>query len=262
MGNRRTRAVLSFLVAGIVVTACGSGSGHVAASSSDTTPPTTQPSNAANTPAQRAADRAVAARAVLKLADFPLGWTSQPHDSSNSSGPPPAVQRAVVACAHLPQRFLDNAADTQPNVNSADFTKGVVGAGPAAQIQSSVELDRSVRDISEPLSQLAAPAAATCFAPLFRSEFALGVSKDPGVSLADFSLKALSVGSIGDQSAGFQSRVNVVGPRASIPIELDLYFVRVNRAIVVLSATAFSVPFDQSFAQTLLEKMVGRLATV
>jgi hypothetical protein len=260
MGNRRTRAVLSCLVAGTVITACGSGSGHVAASST-TRPSTTQPSHAANTGAQRAADRAVAARAVLKLADFPLGWTSKPHDTSNSPGPPAAVQHEVVRCAHLPQRFLDNRADTQPNVNSADFSKGIVGAGPAAQIQSSVELDRSVTDISQPLTQLASPAAATCFAPLFRSEFALGVSKDPGVSLADFSLNALSVGSIGDQSAGFQSRVTVVGPRASISIELDLYFVRVKRAIAVLTATSFSVPFDQLFAQTLLDKMVGRLTT-
>jgi hypothetical protein len=261
MGNRRTRTLVSCLVAGMLIGACGSGSGHVSASLS-TTPRTTKPSSAPDTPAQRAADRAVAARAVLTLADFPLGWTSNPHDTSSSSGPPPAVQRAVIACAHLPQRFLDNRADTQPNVNSADFTKGVVGAGPAAQIQSSVELDRTVRDISQPLAQLAAPGAAACFAPLFRSEFSQGLGKHPGVSLADFSLNALSVGSIGDQSAGFQSRVTIVGQRASINLEVDLYFVRVKRAIVVLSAIAFSVPFDQGFAQTLLEKMVGRLTTV
>jgi len=242
----------------MVFTACGSGSGHIAATSSSTTTASTT----ANTPAQVAADRTVAAGAVLKLADFPLGWTSSPHNTSNSSGPPAAVERAVVTCAHLPTRFLDNRADNQPHVDSADFTKGVVGAGPAAEIQSSVELDRSVNDISQPLTQLASPDATKCFAPLFRAEFADGVSKDPGVSLIDFSLNALSVGSIGDQSAGFQSRVTIVGARASIGIEVDLYFVRVKRAIAELTATAFSVPFDQGFAQTLLEKMVGRLTTV
>jgi hypothetical protein len=240
----------------MVLSAWGSGSIVVAAST------TTRPATVSNTPGQRAADRAVAARAVLKLADFPLGWTSHAHDNSTSSAPPPAVERAVVACAHLPKRFLDDTADDQPNADSADFTKGQIGAGPAAEIQSSVELDRSVNDISEPLAQLASPRAAQCFAPLFRTEFAQGLSNDRGVSLSDFSLSALSVGSIGDQSAGFQSRVTIVGPRASINVELDLYFVRVKRAIAELSATAFSVPFDQGFAQTLLEKIVGRLTTV
>ena len=135
------RGILPILaVAGLILTGCGGGSAKVAAPA----PTTTQPGVAPNTPAQRAADKAVAGRAVLKLSDFPLGWTSAPHDKSGSSGPPPAIERRLVACSHLPKRFFDDQADQQPNVDSPDFSKGVVGAGPAARIESSVELDRTV----------------------------------------------------------------------------------------------------------------------
>ncbi len=251
------RGILPILaVAGMILTGCGGGSAKVAAPA----PTTTQPGVAPDTPAQRAADKVVAGRAVLKLSDFPLGWTSAPHDKSGSSGPPPAIERKLVACSHLPKRFFDDQADQQPNVDSPDFSKGVVGAGPAARIESSVELDRTVRAISAPLSLIASPTAAKCFGPLFRAEFAEGVRTDPGVSLTGFSFHPLSAGSIGDQSAGFQSRVTIVGARVSIAVELDMYFVRVKRAIVVLTATTFSIPFDQAFAQDLLQKMVARLS--
>ena len=249
------------VVAGVLLAGCGGGSAKVTAQPSTTTGPTTttKPPAAPNTPKQRAADTATAKRAVLKLSDLPFGWAANPH---NSSGPdlPKSVETKFLACAHLPKRFVDNTNDNQPNADSPDFTKGTIGAGPAAEVDSSVELDRTVADISEPLSYFADPSTTKCFDPLFRAEFALALRGDKGVSLQDFAFRALSVASVGDQAAGFQGRVTITGPKASIPIEFDLYFVRKGRAIAMLTTVAFSVPFDQAFAQSLLEKMVGRLS--
>jgi hypothetical protein len=53
--------------------------------------------------------------------------------------------------------------------------------------------------------------------------------------------------------------VTLTGAHAPIFVEFNLYLVRTGRAIVMLSAVTFSVPFDQSFAPTLLDKMIGRL---
>jgi hypothetical protein len=135
----------------------------------------------------------------------------------------------------------------------------VVGAGPAIEVESNVEIDRAVKDVSEPLNYLSAPNTVNCFQPFFKAAFEAGLSGEQGVSLSNFTFRALSVGAIGDQAAGFQGRVTVVGARASLPLEFNLYFVRVGRGIATLDATTFSIPMDQPFAQTLLEKMVGRL---
>jgi hypothetical protein len=262
------RAPTALIVASVLVAGCGGGSGKGAANPPVTSKPatnnattTTKPSTVAETPQQRAADTALAKRAVLSLTDFPLGWTAGPHDNSGSASKP-AEERKFLACTHIPKRFLDDNGNKQPNANSPDFSKGRIGAGPAAQISSSVEIDRSANDVSQPLSYLAAPRTVSCFDPFFRSVFNQSLRSKPGVSLRDFSFRALSVGSVGDQSAGFQGRVTVYGSRASIFVEFNLYFVRTGRAIVMLSAFTFSVAFDQSFGQALLEKMVGRLQTV
>jgi hypothetical protein len=247
----------------MLLASCGGGSAKVTAQPprATKTTTTTMPPAAPNTPKQRVADTAVAKQAVLELSDLPFGWAANPH---NNSGPdlPKSVETKFLACAHLPKRFIDNANDNQPNADSPDFTKGTVGAGPAAEVDSSVEVDRAVSDVSEPLSHFADPGTAKCFDPLFRAEFALALRGDTGVSLHGFALRALSVGTVGDQAAGFQGRVTITGPKASIPIEFDLYFVRKGRGIAMLTAVAFSVPFDQAFAQSLLQKMVGRLSAV
>ena len=254
------RAAAALVVMAIFVAGCGGGSAKGTASPPVTSAPTTttKPASAPDTPQQRVADTALARHAVLALTDFPLGWTSIPHDNS-SSGTPPAVEHTFETCAHLPKRFLDNTGDKQPNADSPDFSKGRIGAGPAAQISSSIEIDRSPADVSDPLSYLARPRTVNCFDPFFRAVFKQSLKNDPGVSLRDFAFRALSVGSIGDQSAGFQGHVTIFGPRASIYLEFNLYFVRTGRAIAMLSAITFSVPFDQSFAEKLLEKMIGRL---
>jgi hypothetical protein len=263
MARPVNRGILPIVaVAGLILAGCGGGSAQVAAAPPATT---TRPAVAPNTPAQRAADKAHARRAVLKLTDFPLGWTSSPHDNSGNDSDTPAERAAeknVESCSHLPKRFFDDTSDNQPAVDSPDFSKGQVGAGPAAEIQSNVEIDRSVSAISEPLSYLARPRTAQCFGPFFKAVFRQSVGKTPGVTLTDFKFGALSVGSLGDQSAGYQGRVTIAGPRASIPVEFDLYFVRVGRGIATLTATAFSIPFDQAFAQDLLQKMVSRLNPV
>jgi hypothetical protein len=242
------------LAAGVLLAACSGGSSKSAVQPSTTTKPPVVP----NTPKQRAADKAIATKAVLALTDFPIGYTSTPHKNSGDDLSP-AVEKKFLACTHIPKRLLDNSKSNQPHADSPDFMKGVVGAGPAIEVESNVEIDRALKDVSEPLTYLAAPNTVNCFQPFFKAAFESGLKGEPGVSLSNFTFRGLSVGPIGDQAAGFQGRVTLVGPRASLPLEFNLYFVRVGRSVVTLTATTFSIPMDQPYAQTLLEKMVGRL---
>src|SRR5438876_7050196 len=113
---------------------------------------------------------------------------------------PRRVEKKFVACSGLPQRFLDTSKDDQPNADSPDFSKGKIGQGAATEVDSSVELDRSSKDISEPLSHL--KTAAKCFEPVFKALFA-GGKPDPGVTFTGLSVEPLDVGTVGDQSAAF-----------------------------------------------------------
>jgi hypothetical protein len=235
------RAISAAIVAGAFAAGCGGGSGAV---------------TAPNTPKQLAADKATANQAVLTSNDLPAGYTGVPHDESSSIDVPPAVDKKFAACSGLPKRFLDTSKDDQPNSDSPDFSKGRIGQGAATEIDSSVELDRSSKDISEPLSHLST--AAKCFEPVFRALFA-GGNATPGVRFTDLSVSSLEVDSVGDQSAAFQGSITVSGSARSIVVSFDLYFVRTGRAIVTMTTLGYDTEVSRALAKSLLQTMVDRL---
>ena len=214
---------------------------------------------APNTPAQLAADKATIKAALLTADDLPLGYTGAPHDNSSTNDPPKAVQDAFVACSGFPKRLVDEKTADPPHAAAPDFTKGEIGRGSATEVDSSIELDRSSKDISGPMSHLSDPKAAKCFEPLFSSIFQQGQASEPKVSFSKVSVVKLDAGSVGDQSAAFQGHVTISGNGLSIPIEFDLYFVRSGRAVVELTTIGYTAPFDKTLAEKLIKTMIGRL---
>lgn len=244
MTGMRTRGFVIVLTVGALLASCGGGSSAI---------------TAPNTPKQIAADKSTILQAVLAADDLPLGYTGAPHVNSDDSDPSQAVQDAFAKCSGFPKRLLDNKNTDQPNVDAPDYTKGKIGEGPATEVDSSIEMDRSSKDISEPLAHLADPKAAKCFAPLFNAVFKQGLGSNPKVSFGAVTVEKLDVGSIGDQRAAFQGHVSVSAGGVSLPIEFNLYFVRSGRAIVVLTALGYSTTFDKALAEKLLKTMVDRL---
>jgi hypothetical protein len=243
MTAMRTRGILVLITAGTLLASCGG-------SSSSATAP--------STPKQIAADKATIKAALLTADDVPLGYSGVPHEDSDDSDPPDAVVDAFVKCSGFPKRLVSSKTDNQPQADAPDFSKGKIGQGAATEIDSSIELDRSAKDVSDPLSQLS-PNTAKCFEPLFRAAFKQSLGTDPTVSFGDVSVVPLTVGSVGDQAAAFKGQVNVSGTGLSIPIEFNLYFVRSGRAIVEMTALGYSTSFDKKLAEKLLGTMVDRL---
>jgi hypothetical protein len=169
------------------------------------------------------------------------------------------VEQKFLACTHLPKRFINESANDQPNADSPDFAKGEVSTGPATEIDSSVEIDRSSKDISEPLAYLGKENAAHCFQPFFHAAFVESLKGETGVSIRGVTVKSISSGSAGDQGAGFQGRATIVGPRASIDVFFDLFFVRTGRAGVFLLGLGLREPVGLDLEHQLLAAMVGRL---
>jgi hypothetical protein len=245
MGRTSTRVFAALLSAAMVIAAgCGSSS---------------KTSTAPNTPEQLKADKALAQQAVLIPSDLPAGYKGTPHKKSSGDDIPKKVEQKFLACTRLPKRFIDDTNDSQPNADAPDFAKGSIATGPATEIDSSVEIDRSSKDISEPLAYLENDSVARCFQPFFHAALAAGLKDDPRFSIRGVTVKSVSAGAAGDEGAGFQGRMTIVSPIGPIDVFIDLFFVRTGRAAVTLTGIGFREPVGLDLEHGLLATMVGRL---
>jgi hypothetical protein len=246
MGRTNTRIFAALLSAAMVIAATGCGS-------------SSKTSTAPNTPEQLKADEAVARQAVLTLGDLPTGHEAKPHKPSSGDDIPKKVEQKFLACTHLPKRFIDDTNDSQPNADSPDFSKGEIATGAATEIESSVEIDRSSKDISEPLAYLKNDSVPGCFQPFFHAALAAGLKDDPRFSVRSVTVKSIPAGSAGDEGAGFQGRMAIGSPIGTIVVFFDMFFVRSGRAGVTLLAIGFREPVGLDLEHELLATMVGRL---
>jgi len=215
------------------------------------------PVSAADTPAQLAADAETARHAVLRADDVPNGYKPVTH---GAFGPQlsDADERALLACAGVPRAFVEPDADV-PRADSPDFTYGRFATGPAQRIASSALLFRTSEQVRGALARVGRDEAAPCFAPVFRAAFARGLGGKPGVTTSDFTVRPLSLGGIGDQSAAFQATATMHTRGGPVQQDLNLYFVRAGRALVAMYAAGFDAPGDQHLAEDLLSRIVSRL---
>jgi len=246
MRNTGIRGLAALLLPVMLVIAAGCGS-------------SSKTSTAPNTPEQRKVDLALAKQALLKLSDLPPGYKGAPHSNSSNGDIPPRVIQKFVACTHLPKRFVDDKSDDQPKADAPDFTSGNIRTGAATEIDSSVEIDRSSKDISEPLGLLANGNTAHCFQPFFDAALAQGLKGAPGFSIQRVTVKSIPAGSAGDQGAGFQGQMTLGTPVGSMVVYLDFLLVRTGRAAINLTGIGFREPVALDLEHELLATIVGRL---
>lgn len=198
---------------------------------------------------------------MLKLSDLPRGFRGTPPKQSSGNDVSPKVEQQLVACAHLPKNFFDDSADDQPKADSHDFEMGVPG-GAVMLIQSSVEIDRSSKDLSEVLAYVAKEKTVRCFQPYFRAAFAQTMKGEPGISLRDLTVEPISAGSAGDQGAGFRGHATITAPRGTMEFFFDFLLVRTGRAAVIMAGIGIGEPVTLALEHELLAKVVGRLEGV
>jgi len=196
--------------------------------------------------------------AVLRVDDVPTGYKPAPHRDfapqlSRSE------QAAFLQCTGLPRWFVDRDADDVPRADSPDFTYGRFAGGPAQRIASSVRLFPSAEEVRAALARVDRDEAVQCFAPMFRAGFAKGLAIRPGVTTSDFTVRPLSLGGIGDQSAAFQAIATMHTRGGPVQQDLDLYFVRAGRALVTMYTGGFDSPTDQRLNEVLLSTIASRL---
>jgi hypothetical protein len=252
VGGRGISAVVAIAV---LLAGCGGGSAKVTTS----LPSTPSRQAAPDTPAQLAADTALAKRVGLRLGDLPAGYTAKPHDDS-SDAIPAKVAKAFGSCAHIPKSSLssllgDVPDPSAPSVSAPDFE--LVLGSRHTSFENNVELDRTARDLSEPLALFGAPAALPCWKALFGAVLAQTAPKD-GV-FEGLIVQAIPISRIADQSAAFEAQVTLAVGRIAVPVVFDFFFVRLGRAGVTLFASGINHRVDTALEVSLIRKVVTRL---
>jgi hypothetical protein len=240
------RGIVVIVVLALLGAACGgSGSGSA---------------TAPNTAAQLAKDAGAVKAAVLTVADLPAGYKSTPVDNSNNNIPK-RVTLDFASCTKLPQaeveRMMNNTKDASTPSAEKDFEKS--GPGSDIGFQGSVELDRSSKDLSDPLDRFGRPSAAPCWKALFRAAFTGRGGLSSGERLSGLDVKPLLTSKLGDQAAGFQAVVTVSVGARSVPATIDFYFVRTGRAGVTLFSEWIGTPGDTNLETSLIQTMVDRV---
>jgi len=264
MAFMRSRVIPGLVAVAALVAGCGS-SGAGKPSASPTTPQTstTIARTVPDTPAQRAADRALARRVVLRLNDLPSGYKAEKDDSSGGPGDnvPPAELKKFAICAGVPPRDVKALFDQPtggdfPSADSPTFDSG--GAELTRQsFMGSVMLAPSP-DVLRPLLAIIDRASQRgCWKPFIAA--ALNSGKPSEGTFSHLTVEPSGLRVDADQFSGINSRVIISEGFISLPATIDILFARRGRSGVALFGAGIGRDIDHNLERSLVQKMLDRL---
>jgi len=205
---------------------------------------------------QIAADRAVGAKALLRLADFPAGWTGSVRHREAS---PPKLEQEVAACLHVSSSAVNESDPAE--VRSPDFKH----AG-GAEISNSVTVTPTPSIAAEEFSVFAKPETARCLRKGVEQELRYTLSHGSagrrlptGVSFGRATVEQMSFPAIGDQTVAYRVGVSISAKTIHLPLYFDAVLVRAGRAEISLSFAGVLLPTSPSTELALTDLTVRRL---
>lgn len=243
MRMARCRQGMALLVlAAMLLVACGDDGGDEA--SSTTVAPTTP-----TTVSQIELDKQKAQRVVLTAADLP-GFTQDPPDAGDQSAD---LEAAANACVNNDVLLVRLGEDSDPRgAKSEDFSRG-----ETQSVTSSVTFGENEDQSRASLTAVGAAAFPGCFSNALATE----LRKDATFSNVSVSTARLpNLTGAGDQSVGWRSTARARVSGQNVTFYFDFTFVRVGRAVSVLSGLGFGTPFPEADRSRLATLLAGRMA--
>ena len=205
---------------------------------------------------QIAADRALGARALLRLGDFPAGWTASVRHKEAS---PPKLEQEVAACLHVSPSAVNESDPAE--VRSPDFKH----AG-GAEISNSVTVTPTPSVAAGEFSVFAKPETARCLRSGVEQELrytlrhgSAGRKIPGGVSFGRATVEQMSFPAIGDQTVAYRVGVSISARSIHLPLYFDAVLVRAGRAEISLSFAGVLLPTSPSAELALTDLTVRRL---
>ena len=205
-----------------------------------------------------AADKALAQAALLKLSDFPTGWTSTPSTSNQGSQ---AIDKQLMSCLHVSPQFLDS--NNPTNVDSPDFSDA---NGNTAS--NSVTYEASASTVQSQFAILTSSTFVPCVQAAVNAEilYAIQHPSNPsdtvpsGLTFGNPTVAQMSFPTLGDQTVAYRVTVPIMYQGLSPDAYVDFVAIQKGRAVAVMTFEGVATPFDSSMAEQLSTLTVGRLA--
>ncbi|HEY4428245.1 MAG TPA: hypothetical protein VGN08_08595 [Solirubrobacteraceae bacterium] len=246
----------------IAVAGCGRGSSasrsQTAGKAAPSKPSPGHSAQSKRSRAQLAADRALGRQALLRLADFPAGWTASARHAERSH---PKLEQEVAACLHVARAAVEESNPAE--VRSPDFKH----AG-GADISSSVTVTQTPAEAAEQFAVFAKPETARCLRDGVEKELRFTLSHGTssrtlprGVSFGRATVEPMSFPAVGDQSVAYRVGVSIAARTVHLPLYFDAVLVRAGRAELSLSFAGVLLPTSPSTEVALTDLSLRRLGT-
>jgi hypothetical protein len=186
---------------------------------------------------------------VLRASDLP-GWQAVPHNSSNT-GRDKQINAQLSACLQVTSTLLSQD-NTSASADSPDFS---MDSG-AAQVQDSVEIDRTQTSIDAGFAVVQAAGFPVCLNAAFKS--ALQAQAAGAATVTDVETTTLDVTPLLDKTVATRTTVSLAVRGLSGPLFADFIFMRKARVVAVLFFLNGGTPFDVNQQRLLMDVVANR----
>jgi hypothetical protein len=253
------RVVVGLVPAIIALAGCGHSSNAPRSQTASKPPGTShlgQSGHGRPSRSQSAVDRALGDRALLRLTDFPTGWTASARRKTPSQ---PKLDQEVAACLHVAPSLVNERDPAE--VRSPDFKH--TGGG---EISNTVTVTPTPDVAANQFSVFTKPETARCLRDGIEQEIRYTLSHPKagsrtvnGVSFGHATVEQMSFPSIGDQSIAYRVGLSVSAKTLHFPLYFDVVLVRAGRAELSLNFSGLLVPTSPSTEIALTDLTVRRL---
>ncbi len=234
------RLLILLLPAVLALGACGDDGGGGGGSSDATT--TTEASAGA------ADDTKLAEAVVLKLDDFPSGWTEDeatPEDPTGEDDP-------IDKCFGGEGKELDE--NTSAEADSPDFSRG-----ETTSVSSFSAVMKAEKDAESAMDLMRSQTLKDCFNQALEEELKSTAGENEGFTLGEVTLKNASFAKVGEETSALQFVIPISAPGVEVSFYADVVFFRQDRVIGGLFLGNLDSPFDSAQGEGLAKKMVARM---
>lgn len=193
--------------------------------------------------ADAAGDQRIAHDALLRLGDFPRGWTQ--------TGTP-----APIGTSHC--KTVDGAkAAATARVISPVFMR--TSSASAQTADDALYIDSDTATAQRSFAALTSHGTIACLARRVRRAV-IDSTRGTGVTVGTVKTRSLGSPPVGNDSLAIRLTVSVSALGAKLTADADVVFVRVARGIEIFSLARIGGPFDPGLEPQLVRTGVGRLA--
>ncbi|HUC37509.1 MAG TPA: hypothetical protein VMR97_10340 [Acidimicrobiales bacterium] len=236
---------LSLAVASALA-ACGSGPGATTSSSS------------AAGPVLSGKQKTLAKQSLIRLSDFPAGWSSQGSvTTSGSSGLTTAQDAQLTHCLKVNASDIDTHV---PHWSSPTFSDG----SGAATVNDAVSVYAGASKAAADFSTFSDPRTPGCLVGLLGGPLEKQISKQlqPGQSVGQVSASARPLPSYGQRSGDIELVVPIDQGTQVVPVYIDVIVVLYGRAESTITASSPATPLSSGLADQLALAVAERMRPI